>query len=285
MAALINEYDLHEIRDLAETSDLPHDEWASHSLDRDESWNPFSFDEAIDGIIFGWEDAPDPQSHSDELDQLRERLEQKVNNFRSSAFVEMRDVAGSYVDIDRYMLGDPECMVEFAQDERTMKGRAIKVFINVVASWTYSAQELLDRGTRVLMAVEAAMSTGANIELWVGETIEGYGGNDVAVELVRLKGFHDYIDPKVAAFCIGHPSMLRRILFFLNELRPEDERRQFGVGDGGSHYGVPCRIPAELREQFDLVVESINYQDTVDAESIFESILFTDERIDDTEGV
>lgn len=244
-----------------------------------------TWDEAHAACRYGWD--RDETLDDYDLRDIEDKLTKKVNEFQAKNFAQVYDVGGSFVDVDRYIAGDPECMVEFHQDESVLKGRALKVVVNCSAAWTNSTESMLKRGSRIVAAINAVMATGANVELWVGCAVTPSRGTDnsregdVWVGLVQIKGFHDYIDPSVIDFALGHSDFLRRVFFFLEEEEPKHVRRGFGFGPEGSGYGCSHSFPDEIRERFDLVIESIDRQPNPDPEEIFESIVVVDDRLSD----
>ncbi len=300
MTASINEYTLDEVKRAIETAyeTTSSKEQGTRASFRtcaeaqDQGYDPefyggWELTDAAEAMIHGWD------AHADEtaaqMEELLSEMQEKVNDYLATSSREVLDVSGGFVDIDRYLHGEPECMVEQWMDEGSARGKAVKVLVNCVASSGVRAEDLLKRGVAVVAAVNAVIASGMNVEVWVGESVSrggrdryGYSPAEHSVELVCLKEFNDYIDPNVMSFCIGHPAMLRRIIFFLNEQRDEDERRTFGFhhnpewGYGG--YGSVCEFPDEVQEQFDLVIGKYQPGQDEDPATIYDSLITRSEQ-------
>ena len=71
---------------------------------------------------------------------------------------------------------------------------------------------------------------------WGDTTVEYH------IPVVHPGGF---LDIDMAAFCVAHPSFLRRLIFALNEHEAVDLRRKMGFCAGGG-YGKPAKLVSEL---------------------------------------
>ena len=278
----MNEYTLAEVRAMIdrELSD-PSTDWTGRSSNKPadgEFHDGWELSDAAQALITGWDEHHEEMR--EETDRLLDKLQETVNDYIGSHHKEVRDVSGGFVDMDRFLMGDPECMVESWLDEDTKQGKAIKVLVNCVASWDVSASKLIKRGAAIIAAVEAVIASGMNVELWVGESVNrGWRGGDGehAVEMVCVKEYNDLIDPDVLAYTVAHPTMLRRICFYLNEQRPPEQIKNFGFTSSGG-YGSVCDMPTEVHEQFDLVIERYKRGQESDAESIFKQMITHGER-------
>ena len=183
------------------------------------------------------------------------------------------DTSGGYVDVQRYIDGEPECMVESYVSEDVLRGKALKVLVNYSVNGNVSATDIMTRGAHVTALIEGVMGAGLNVELWAGDAYKV--GGEPRAEMVLVKSYQDLLDPNVLAYTVGHPAMLRNTGFFLNEVRHT-----------ASHctnrevYGSAAHFPQEVHDQFDLVVETFDGGDT-DASVMFDELVFTsdDERI------
>lgn len=221
-------------------------------------WNGgASLEQCAEMLLTGWR-AKRKAIHQNIDEALRE-LEDRINSYITDQNRSVLDVSGGYVDVDRYLLGEPECMWESHMHDEVSSGKVLKVLVNVAACAGVPPERITERGMAVAAAVEAVQRMGFNVELWVGECVTGWGnrsGYDASVELVRVKDYRDVIDEEVSLFLMAHPGMLRKIIFWCNEQNPKVIRRDFGFGPDGSGYGRPARFPAEVSEQYDLVVET-----------------------------
>lgn len=245
-----------------------------------------SLQDAADLFLKGWDQHT--ETVSDNVQRELEKLQDKVNKFNDDQTFSLLDVAGGWVDVDRYISGEPECMWEQQVNPAVVNGRVLRVLVNGAAACNVDADALVTRGTAVVSAVQAVQAMGFNVELWVGESVSptgNAGDNSRNVEMVKVKDYRDPIDIDVSMFCMAHPAMLRRIFFLLNEEHDDNHRRAFGFGVGTGGYGSPSEFPKELTEQFDFVVEQYRWGQEKNAESIIESMIFTndEERISEYE--
>jgi hypothetical protein len=69
-----------------------------------------------------------------------------------------------------------------------------------------------------------------------------------------IKRAGEAMDEDTMAFAMTHPSVLRRLLFGLQEGHPEDVRQKCGFNGGG--YGRPCNVKGSDAADYGLVVNS-----------------------------
>ncbi len=284
ITAHVNEYTLPEVRDLIDThlrniGDIDRNEIASsrtieYALSNyydKEFYDGWELEDSAEGMIHGWDAHTDDISN--QVEEMLRNMQEKVNDYIASSTRRVLDVSGGDVDIDRYLRGEPEHMWETWMDEDTLRGKAIKVLVNCVASSTVQATDLVKRGAAVVAAVEAVIASGMNVELWVGESVKsGQNRGQHVCEMVLLKEYNDIIDPNVLAYTIGHPTMLRRVCFFLNEQRDMKQRELFGFTKNGG-YGKVTDFPAEIVDQFDLVIPRYKAGDETNVEELYDRMM------------
>lgn len=218
-----------------------------------DKWAGGTFDKAMEMAQYGWRVNRD-LIDADVEDALI-HIEDRLNAHLDAAFNETYDVSGGYVDVDRYLMGEPECMVEQWVEEAPKRGKVLKVCNMVTASAAVNESVLRERGRGVAAAVDVLHRLGFSIELWCGEAVESHRNRSVSVEMVKVKEAADPLDWDAVMFGIGHPTMLRRFVFALNESRPDDQRSMFGFQSSGG-YGSPCSLPTSIAEGFDVVLEA-----------------------------
>jgi hypothetical protein len=216
-----------------------------------DKWAGGSFDAAMRMAKDGWRVERDliDADVEDALAGIQDRL----NAHLDASFNETYDVAGGYVDVDRYLMGEPECMVEQWVEEAPKRGKVLKVVNMVTASHAVDEKVLRERGRGVAAAVDVLFRLGFSVELWCGEAVSR--GPNMSVEMVKIKEAPDPLDWDAVMFGIGHPTMLRRFTFALNESRPADQRKKFGFQSTGG-YGSPDSLPESIADGFDVVLEA-----------------------------
>lgn len=221
-----------------------------------DKWAGGSWDESMQWLQYGWK--VDRDLIDGEVEKVMEQLSERLNTHWDAGFREVYDVAGGYVDVGRFLDGEPECMVEQFVEEAPKKGKVLRVLTNVSASSYINEDTIRQRGRAVAVAVEVLHMLGFNLELWAGEATTA--GGDQCVEMVKVKEAHDPLDWDSVMFALAHPCMLRRVVFGLNEVRPMDVRKQFGF-TGNGHYGSPSKFPKDIRDQYDVVLEALHSND------------------------
>jgi hypothetical protein len=134
------------------------------------------------------------------------------------------DVVGDFIDVGRYMTGEPEVCGSETPDGDTLQGRIVSIRLNASVSGAVSASTIAARGVTVLVAVDLLEALGIQCEVIVACGGKGlsYGGNDPAVDQadfnVTVKRAGEQVDPDRLAFAVAHPSFFRRFGFAWEEL-------------------------------------------------------------------
>lgn len=141
-------------------------------------------------------------------------------------------VAGSYVDIGTYMSGDPNCMVEFEEQDAP---KTVRIGFNISTSAHADETTFNLRGAIVLAMLSKLAESGYSTEIIVYEACHS-GGSDHCDAFV-LKPSDRYMDEDAISFWCSHPSALRRLMFRMNECNHSEICKRFGFDGGG--YGQP----------------------------------------------
>jgi len=236
------------------------------------SWAGGSFERAMHMAKSGWK--IDRDVADEDIEKQLEELQDRLNAHIDDSFREVYDVAGGFVDINRFLQGEPECMVEQWVDPAPQRGKVLKVVSMCTASSSIGETVLRERGRAVAVAVEVLHRLGFNIELWAGECVAG--GGALSVEMVKIKDAADPMDWDAVMFPIAHPTFLRRFIFALNESRPENERSMFSFNGGG--YGTPRPLPTDIANGFDLVLD-MQRSNHFDRAAFMQQVLVTAETV------
>lgn len=159
----------------------------------------------------------------------------------------VHDVAGAYPDMGRYMEGEPECMVQYVQDPATTSGQVCRVLIDCGANAKHSADWMCKRAGAVTALVQVLAMVGKTVEVWIASPVTGNGKVHDTVVCVHNAGGTLNVDD--IAFSLGHPAMLRAMIF---ECRYAEEIG--GIKTAGSSYGEQLASTLEYLAP-DLVVE------------------------------
>lgn len=191
----------------------------------DDAWTGArSLGHAVSMLRDGWSEGREI------VDNIVGSLESDLQQVAHDMVQEMtHDVAGAYPDMGRYMDGEPECMVQFVPTSDTTSGQVTRLLIDNGANAGHSAGWMTARAGAVAALVHVLGMVGKSVEVWVASPVEISGHRHDTVVRVHEAGAPVNVDS--IAFALGHPAMLRRIMF---ECRYD---RTLGYGFAGASYG------------------------------------------------
>lgn len=208
--------------------------------------------EAINLARFGWEEGRRTLLRQIGRVAIDELVGQRLTFESVSAY------SGDEVDIDAFLMGKPDHMLEYPLRYET-GGKQATVFMNCSVPSYIPAEYIMWRGAAVLVAIEALRAEGYSLGLTMIETSSGKADYDSVdhdhaepdnqrtiveyhIPVVRHGGF---LDMDKAAFCVANPSFLRRLCFSLAEHESIDLRKTMGFHKAGT-YGRPEKVASEL---------------------------------------
>lgn len=187
-----------------------------------------SFKEAFDLAETGWSNRKTVSRIADQL------------NVSSTAQIKQATttmaVTGSYVDIGTYMSGDPNCMVEFEEQDAP---KTVRIGFNISTSAHADEITFHLRGAIVLAMLSKLAESGYSTEIIVYDAMQSAG--NLHCDAFVLKPSDRYMDDDAVSFWCSHPSALRRLMFRMNECNNSEIAERFGF-HGGS-YGQPSNLP------------------------------------------
>jgi hypothetical protein len=125
-------------------------------------------------------------------------------------------VAGSEVDIARFLDGTPENMIDYPLRPIVRAGRVITLCASISYSGSVETETIIRRGQAIAALALALSQLGYSCELWTDFTAtENHRGDRGLMVQVRtlVKGAQDALDPERIAYAFAHPSMLRCLNF------------------------------------------------------------------------
>lgn len=196
-----------------------------------------SVDDVLELARVGWE------SHLDETLKVAESTLEKVErDYDVPSWQSYYDVAGSDVDVARYLSGEPENMIAYTMVETPRTGRVVSLAVNVSVSGGVSADKVIRRGKAIVSLVYALERIGLRVELYVVATSNSVTkAKRTGCDWVRVKQAQDVLDPAMIMFALAHPSFLRALMLSAMYEHPEPWRNAFDV-EGGS-FGSPMSMP------------------------------------------
>lgn len=201
----------------------------SHDTGRKYFFWTETFDEAVELAKSGWaEGAAKVEKHREQCEAfLRAAKAAKAREFAW-------DVEGHFVDIGRFLTGEPECCGNEIENGDTVSSRVVCIRLNQAVSGSVEADQICARGVTVLCAVDLLESCGIRCEVRLaaaGSSGDSRGGGStkgLTVEShILLKRPSDPVDIDRLAFWIAHPASFRRFGFRAHE--------QNGLSPCGTH--------------------------------------------------
>lgn len=151
------------------------------------------------------------------------------------------DVTGDCMDMGAVMEGCPEHWMSDQESEEEARdqsnGRMIRLTVNVCASSGIPKTWMENRAAAIAAFVELAERSGRVAEIICCEALD----KGKHIWSFPAKRMDEPMQMDRLAFACGHPSMLRRVAFSLQETEPPSIRARHGF-NGGS-YGMPADLP------------------------------------------
>lgn len=196
-----------------------------------------SHEEALVLAREGWQDEA-----AQTLEIAGEAVDTVTKEYDLDGFKSVYDVAGSEVDVSRFLDGEPECMINYLLTPTPGTGRVITLCAGVIYSCSQSTKTIMARGRTISALAMAITGLGFNVELWADMTAESWDGETGSTR-VLVKGANDELDPAKVMYAYSHPSMARVLGFASQEYYPSDVRESLGYGRG-----VPAECKRDLPE-------------------------------------
>lgn len=212
-----------------------------------------SFEQACEYAIHGWTEPRETVEAV--LSEVRDHIAEVTHE----TFVGSFDVAGGEVDIDRYLMREPECMVEYQLQPVATHGKVVRVLVSGGAGAHVAAETIVNRGAAVVALVEALKIAGHSVELWWEQTTANKSAlpDHLVTVLVKIAGAEDRVDADGLMFALAHPSMLRRLSFAVREGMNKTNREIFGIRDkGAGSYGYPHKLVTASEIEADVTVDT-----------------------------
>ena len=187
----------------------------------------------------------------EQAEKIRAEIVDSVRGSFGERQVAQWDVAGADVDIGRFVVGEPENMIDFASEIVPMQStKIVRMAVNFGASAASTPADLIRRGVIAAVAIDIMESRGIRVEVDAVKIASQYkdGTGGIISARIRLKSAEEPLDLDRMIFVLGHPSFLRRIWFAYLEseagFREAISSRTVKVGRGGSQerlvlYGYP----------------------------------------------
>lgn len=157
------------------------------------------------------------------------------------------EVSGDSVDVGRFLSGEPENMLNWEEVEEDGH-KVVDIYYNCAVSGRYDADCITRYGSAVVSVIDYLESTGRRCNLYAyWSMIEMSRKATKRAYVIQIKRSEEALNIASCAFCLGHPSFVRRILFKTMQSMPEF--RLLGYG-----------MPQEFKELTEEAKESVVFQ-------------------------
>lgn len=159
------------------------------------------------------------------------------------------DVTGDWLDVGRYVTGEPEVfgeMIETEYERTAYPPKVIHIVVNVCASSGVSEDVIKRRGAAVAALVKALELKGRRCKIDVVAPNNGGRSGRTFYLTIAAKPAEEPMQLNKLVFLMAHPSMLRRLIFSAWEHADEETVREFGFSNRGM-YGMVGEMPADQR--------------------------------------
>lgn len=209
------------------------------------SWSgSASLDEACELGTRGWHEI------RPEVDKLINSLDNIISATFGNMFETKFNITGESGDIDRYLVGDPECMVDYVDVPQTRMGRVVRLLVNGTVNCGVSAETIKQRGAMICSLVDIINRLGVGVEVY--SEIATASNNKYHSMLTKLHDSQQLLDIDNLMFAIAHPSMLRRISFSNMEMSKWEEAKKI-IGGG---YGSASNCKLQSHVNADVVIDN-----------------------------
>ena len=236
----ILEYSFENWTDFVDTAEnrtmkVSHDKYsyrASRKQDHQDFNNFGSFESAIYAARYGW---PEGLARiKKEIDNLGGIL--PVKEFRKT--LEYSIAGPGTVDMGRYLVGHPECVVTWRDREEDVYGNGpiVAITCNLGASWDVTPETLFRRGALIVALVDLLESSDRRCEITILAS-HARNGHDLRWKTI-IKHAHDPLDLERVAFALASGDCYRRLGFSVVEGASEEFREKCGIHQGGGYGSV-----------------------------------------------
>lgn len=208
-----------------------------------------SLDEAVTMGTDGWTEI------RPEIEDMFRNMEEHINMAIGDVFQTVMNYSGDSVDMDRYLMGDPECMMDYVVEPSGRMGRVVRVLVNGAASCGVEADQIKHRGVVACALIDVLAKLGVGVEVWLeSATLDSHTGEKHS-QLSKLHDSEERLDINNLMFALAHPSMLRRVGFSVLEQTQWKPAKRIAQVNAG--YGRPNDVLMKDYINADVVIERV----------------------------
>lgn len=225
-----------------------------------EQWSgDLSWDEAKSLALKGWKEG---------LKEV-EKYQAKISPFIAEKVLRHQQVfavTGYNVDVGTYLANDPECFISRVYEERNYPGKIFKIVCSISVSSSISPTTIIQRGAIVCALIDAIEYAGHRAEVVCNWAVSKESDRNIRENYKWLNGWFE-VDVTIKkanqalemielAFCLAHPSMLRKIMFSLAEI------------EGWSDFAYKYGYPAKATNKGDIYIQEVFSGEVSDTKAI-----------------
>lgn len=196
----------------------------------DPSWANATFAEALQLARQGW------PAGAEQARRLVPKLSLPTVASAAPIVATYNDVTGAYVDIGAFVSGEPECMVDFAQDTR--QAPVVKLVFVGCYSGACGRNTIVRRGCAIAALVDSLEARGVRCDVEVQVNVRGTTAGDTYEHRVHVtvKRAEQALDLDALVFAAGHPAFWRHLVKAIQTIAPPLYRAA-GAFNGGGYGG------------------------------------------------
>jgi hypothetical protein len=176
-----------------------------------------SYEQAVEFALEGWSDGWEMME--------QHNLSAKIDGQFRKRMTRRRSVAGGSIRIDKYLDGDPECMVLRKRRKMKQHGRIIDIFVSNGALCSVSGQMKVRRGIFILGLVNSLELSGFRCRIRAGCAAER--NNCYVSHEILIKEPNQYLDKDRISFFLACPAF-HRVFCFAGRSRFKDGENTTG---------------------------------------------------------
>ena len=209
-----------------------------HCYGNESFYGTSSFDDAAKLAREGWKEGVG------RVQKIRSTIANAVQSFVSRRAEAIGyDVYGEYVDVGRFLTGEPECFGVRVSDDSVSK-KVVRINVNLGVSGSVSHEVIFARGAVAVAAIDVIESSGCRVEVYGVHGSLKCSGGKIHETHVLLKSANQPLDIDRLVFALCHPSSLRRLCFAVMEkygIRADDSTPHEVNVDEGINTRPACR--------------------------------------------
>jgi len=169
---------------------------------------------------------------------ITEKLNPMESPLRNMKHNQSYDVAGSQPDIGAFLAGAPDHMINYG-DQSISANPIVQLQINIDSPSMVPGSYMANHAVAVASLVDALETQGYQCEVRLANaTFSQKGGAALTMFTCEFKRAGEPMDPDLTVFALGHPDVLRHLLFSIYR-SDKDIGRRFGLSMGAPTMTIP----------------------------------------------